>query len=172
MTLIRQPCSSCLRIAGLGRLGFVLTTDTDRLSRDAGQLSRFCKSSDSMGCMWSSRGCPAFVVMVDVMRRWIGEQERHVRFYFGSSPEQHVRQEVACEPSVVGSLWRPPACVCGPAHRHRSAMENAKCPMPPFGKDNAEFCFPNFGRSAKRPSLTGAILVTLKLPAPARVGVA
>jgi len=141
MTLIRQPCSSCLRIAGLGRLGFVLTTDTDRLSRDAGQLSRFCKSSDSMGCMWSSRGCPAFVVMVDVMRRWIGEQERHVRFYFGSSPEQHVRQEVACEPSVVGSLWRPPACVCGPAHRHRSAMENAKCPMPPFGKDNAEFCF-------------------------------
>ena len=39
---------------GLGRLGFVLTTDTDRLSRNAGQLSRFCKSSDSMGCMWSS----------------------------------------------------------------------------------------------------------------------
>ena len=31
---------------------------------------------------------------------------------------------------------------------------------------------PNFGRSARRPSLTGAILVTLKLPAPARVGVA
>src|SRR5262249_5663760 len=51
----------------------------------------------------------AVVVMVDVMRRWLGEQERHVRFYFGSRLERHVRQEVACEPSVVGSLWLPPA---------------------------------------------------------------
>src|SRR5262252_6682848 len=47
--------------------------------------------------------------MVDVMRRWLGEQERHVSFCFGSRPERHVTLEVVCEPSIVGSLWLPPA---------------------------------------------------------------
>ena len=45
--------------------------------------------------------------MVDVTRRWLGEQERHVSFCFGSLPERHVTLEVACKPSVVGSLDVP-----------------------------------------------------------------
>ncbi len=45
----------------------------------------------------------------DVKRPWLGEQGRRVSFYFGELPEQHVTLEVACEPSVVGSLWPLPA---------------------------------------------------------------
>jgi hypothetical protein len=49
--------------------------------------------------------CEAVAAEIDIKRRWLGEQG-----YRGSSclsgvlPEQHVTLEVACEPSVVGSL--------------------------------------------------------------------
>src|SRR6266516_3936634 len=45
----------------------------------------------------------------DVKRRWLGEQGRRVSFCSGVRAERHVRLEVACEPSVVESLWRLPS---------------------------------------------------------------
>jgi DNA invertase Pin-like site-specific DNA recombinase len=39
MTLIRPALQQWLADCRAGKIGFVLTTDTDRLSRDAGQLS-------------------------------------------------------------------------------------------------------------------------------------
>ena len=53
--------------------------------------------------------CEAVAAEIDVKRRWLGEQGRRVSFCSGVLPERHVTREVACEPSVVGSLWPLPA---------------------------------------------------------------
>ena len=53
--------------------------------------------------------CEAVAAEIDVKRRWLGEQESRVSFCSGLLPERHVTREVACEPSVVGSLWTLPA---------------------------------------------------------------
>ena len=44
-----------------------------------------------------------------IKRRWLGEQGRRVGFCFGALAERHVTLEVACAPSIVGSLWPLPA---------------------------------------------------------------
>ena len=49
--------------------------------------------------------CEAVAAKIDVKRRWLGEQGRRVSFCFDVLPGQHVTLEVACAPSVVGSLW-------------------------------------------------------------------
>ena len=60
-------------------------------------------------------GCPVFelceavAAKIYVKRRWLGEQGRRVSFCFGVLPERRVTPEVACAPSVVGSLWPLPA---------------------------------------------------------------
>ena len=54
--------------------------------------------------------CEAVAAEIDVKRRWLGEQVRRgLSFLSGALPERHVALEVACEPSVVGSLWLLPA---------------------------------------------------------------
>jgi transposase len=54
--------------------------------------------------------CEAVVAEVDVTRRWLGEQGRRgLSFSCDVLAERHGVPEVACEPSVVGSLWRLPA---------------------------------------------------------------
>ena len=54
--------------------------------------------------------CEADAAEIDVTRRWLGEQRRRgLRFSSDVIAERHVTQEVACELSVVGSLWRLPA---------------------------------------------------------------
>jgi hypothetical protein len=54
--------------------------------------------------------CEAVAAEMDIKRRWLGEQGRRgLSFLSGVLPGQHVTLEVACEPSVVGSLWPLPA---------------------------------------------------------------
>ena len=53
--------------------------------------------------------CEAVAAEIDVKRRWLGEQGRRVSYCSGVLPERHVTREVACELSVVGSLWPLPA---------------------------------------------------------------
>jgi hypothetical protein len=53
--------------------------------------------------------CEAVAAEIDVKRRWLDEQGRRVSFCSGVLPERHVTLEVACAPSVVGSLWPLPA---------------------------------------------------------------
>jgi hypothetical protein len=49
--------------------------------------------------------CEAVAAEIDIKRRWLGEQgHRESSCLSGVLPEQHVTLEVACEPSVVGSL--------------------------------------------------------------------
>ena len=49
--------------------------------------------------------CEAVAAEIDIKRRWLGEQgHRGSSCLSGVLPEQHVTLEVACEPSVVGSL--------------------------------------------------------------------
>jgi hypothetical protein len=62
------------------------------------------------------RDVPLFVehcegaTAIDVKLRWLGEQARRgLSFLSGALPGRHVALEVACEPSVVGSLWLLPA---------------------------------------------------------------
>ena len=64
--------------------------------------------------------CEAVAAEIDVKRRWLGEQGRRVSFCSGVLPERHVTREVACEPSVVGSLW---AASCIAAAVQRIAIE-------------------------------------------------
>src|SRR5258708_29857072 len=55
--------------------------------------------------------CEAAVAEVDVTRRWLDEQGRHeLSFSFDVLAERHGVPEVACAPSIVGSLLRLPAC--------------------------------------------------------------
>jgi hypothetical protein len=54
--------------------------------------------------------CEAVGAEADVTRRRLDEQGRRgLSFSFDVLPERHGVPEVACEPSVVGSLWRLPA---------------------------------------------------------------
>jgi hypothetical protein len=54
--------------------------------------------------------CEGVATEIDVKLRWLGEQARHgLSFLSGALPGRHVALEVACEPSVVGSLWLLPA---------------------------------------------------------------
>ena len=54
--------------------------------------------------------CEAVAAEADVTRRWLDEQGRRgLSFSFDVLPERHGVPEVACEPSVVGSLSRLPA---------------------------------------------------------------
>ena len=54
--------------------------------------------------------CEAVAAEIDIKRRWLGEQGRRgLSFLSGVLPGHHVTLEVACEPSVVGSLWPLPA---------------------------------------------------------------
>ena len=54
--------------------------------------------------------CEAVATEIDVKLRWLGEQARRgLSFLSGALPGRHVTLEVACEPSVVGSLWLLPA---------------------------------------------------------------
>jgi hypothetical protein len=54
--------------------------------------------------------CEAVAAEVDVTRRWLGEQGRRGLSGFSDVLRgRHVTQEVACEPSVVRSLWPLPA---------------------------------------------------------------
>ena len=54
--------------------------------------------------------CEAVATEIDVKLRWLGEQVRRgLSFLSGALPGRHVALEVACEPSVVGSLWLLPA---------------------------------------------------------------
>ena len=54
--------------------------------------------------------CEAVATEIDVKLRWLGEQARRgLSFLSGALPGRHVALEVACEPSVVGSLWLLPA---------------------------------------------------------------
>ena len=49
--------------------------------------------------------CEAVAAEIDVKLRWLGEQARRGRsVWSGALPGRHVMLEVACEPSVVGSL--------------------------------------------------------------------
>jgi hypothetical protein len=49
--------------------------------------------------------CEAVAAEIDVKQRWLGEQARRGRsVWSGALPGRHVMLEVACEPSVVGSL--------------------------------------------------------------------
>jgi hypothetical protein len=49
--------------------------------------------------------CEAVAAEIDVKLRWLGEQARRGRsVWSGALPRRHVMLEVACEPSVVGSL--------------------------------------------------------------------
>ena len=49
--------------------------------------------------------CEAVAAEIDVKLRWLGEQARRGRsVWSGALPGWHVMLEVACEPSVVGSL--------------------------------------------------------------------
>ena len=49
--------------------------------------------------------CEAVAAEIDVKLRWLGEQARRGRsVWSGAFPRRHVMLEVACEPSVVGSL--------------------------------------------------------------------
>ena len=45
----------------------------------------------------------------NVKRRWFGEQGSRVSGCFDELPEQPATLEAACEPSIVSSLWPPPA---------------------------------------------------------------
>jgi len=54
--------------------------------------------------------CEAVGAEADVTRRRLDEQGRRgLSFSFDVLPERHGVPEVACEPSVGGSLWRLPA---------------------------------------------------------------
>jgi hypothetical protein len=54
--------------------------------------------------------CEAVATEIDVKLRWLGEQARRgLSLLSGALPGRHVALEVACEPSVVGSLWLLPA---------------------------------------------------------------
>src|SRR6202049_2286004 len=54
--------------------------------------------------------CEAVATEIDVKLCWLGEQARRgLSFLSGALPGRHVALEVACEPSVVGSLWLLPA---------------------------------------------------------------
>jgi hypothetical protein len=54
--------------------------------------------------------CEAVATEIGVKLRWLGGQARRgLSFLFGALPGRHVALEVACEPSVVGSLWLLPA---------------------------------------------------------------
>ena len=54
--------------------------------------------------------CEAAVAEVDVTRRWLDEQgRRELSFSFDVLAERHGVPEVACAPSIVGSLLRLPA---------------------------------------------------------------
>jgi hypothetical protein len=49
--------------------------------------------------------CEAVAAEIDVKLRWLGEQARRgLSVWSGALPVRHVMLEVACEPSVVGSL--------------------------------------------------------------------
>ena len=49
--------------------------------------------------------CEAVAAEIDVKQRWLGEQARRGRsVWSGALPGRHVMLEVACEPSVGGSL--------------------------------------------------------------------
>ena len=49
--------------------------------------------------------CEAVAAAIDVKLRWLGEQARRgLSVWSGALPVRHVILEVACEPSVVGSL--------------------------------------------------------------------
>jgi hypothetical protein len=49
--------------------------------------------------------CEAVAAEIDVKLRWFGEQARRgLSVWSGALPVRHVMLEVACEPSVVGSL--------------------------------------------------------------------
>ena len=53
--------------------------------------------------------CEAAVAEVDVTRRWLDEQgRRELSFSFDVLAERHGVPEVACAPSIVGSLLRLP----------------------------------------------------------------
>ncbi len=54
--------------------------------------------------------CEAAVAEVDVTRRWLDEQgRRELSFSFDVLAERHGVPEVACAPSIVGSLLRLPS---------------------------------------------------------------
>ena len=67
--------------------------------------------------IWAARDVPLFVehceavaTEIDVKLRWLREHARRgLSFLSGALPGRHVALEVACEPSVVGSLWLLPA---------------------------------------------------------------
>ena len=90
------------------------TIDGDTLKQEA--YDSYC---DELASAWNARPkgmsrtllniCEAVAAEIDVKRRWLGEQGRRVSFCSGVLPERHVTREVACEPSVVGSLWPLPA---------------------------------------------------------------
>ena len=49
--------------------------------------------------------CEAVAAEIDVKLRWLGEQARRgLSVWSGALPVRHVMLEVACEPSIVGSL--------------------------------------------------------------------
>ena len=48
--------------------------------------------------------CEAVAAEIDVKLRWLGEQARRGLVWSDALPVRHVMVEVACEPSVVGSL--------------------------------------------------------------------
>src|SRR5258705_12282187 len=80
--------------------------------------------------------CEAAVAEVDVTRRWLNEQGRHeLSFSFDVLAERHGVPEVACAPSIVGSLLRlpplPPRSSAGPSRpiaiASRCGCPDARC---------------------------------------------
>src|SRR5258708_28949753 len=80
--------------------------------------------------------CEAAVAEVDVTRRWLDEQgRRELSFSFDVLAERHGVPEVACAPSIVGSLLRlppwPPRSSAGPSRpiaiASRCGRRDARC---------------------------------------------
>ena len=80
--------------------------------------------------------CEAAVAEAYVMRRWLDQQGRcELSFSFDVLAKRHGVLEVACAPSIVGSLWRlpawPPRSSAGPSRpiaiASRCDRRDARC---------------------------------------------
>src|SRR6516225_9182787 len=80
--------------------------------------------------------CEAAAAEVDVTRRWLDEQgRRELSFSFDVLAERYGVPEVACAPSIVGSLLRlpawPPRSSAGPSRpiaiASRCGRRDARC---------------------------------------------
>src|SRR6478752_5691675 len=80
--------------------------------------------------------CETAVAEVDVTRRWLDQQgRRELSFSFDVLAERHGVPEVACAPSIVGSLLRlpawPPRSSAGPSRpiaiASRCGKRDARC---------------------------------------------